>query len=42
VVLVLPYEADAAAAKPGRLCEALLFEHDIVSPLGAGSWEAAQ
>ena len=38
LVVVLPY-ADAGPA-PGHLAEALVFEKDIVSPLGDGLWSA--
>jgi len=37
---VVPYtEADPS---PGKLSEALVFENDIVSPLGEGMWDAAE
>lgn len=42
VVEVVPYREFAVDAKPGRLAHLLDFEDDIVSPLGAGLWEAAQ
>ena len=42
VVEVVPYREQAAEAKPGRLADWLVFEGDIVLPLGAGLWEAAQ
>jgi prevent-host-death family protein len=42
VVEVVPYRAPAAEALPGKLADMLVFEGDIVSPLGARLWEAAQ
>ena len=38
---VLPYQRAGEVPVPGRLAEALVFEKDIVSPLGAESWEVA-
>lgn len=38
---VVPIE-DTEAGQPGRLSEALVFEEDIVTPLGAQAWEAAR
>ena len=42
VAQVVPYQAPAATLTPGRLSEALVFEKDIVSPLGCGEWEATR
>jgi len=39
---VLPYQPPGEVPVSGRLAEALVFEKDIVSPLGAASWEAAR
>lgn len=39
---VLPYQPAGEVPLPGRLAEALVFEKDIVSPLGAESWEASR
>ena len=39
---VLPYQPAGEVPVAGRLAEALIFERDIVSPLGAESWEAAR
>jgi prevent-host-death family protein len=39
---VLPYQPVGEVPVPGRLAEALVFEKDIVSPLGAEPWEAAR
>ena len=38
VAQVLPYQAESP--KPGVLAHTLVHEGDIVSPLGAGMWEA--
>ena len=40
VAQVVPYRPPAAAPVPGKLSAALVFEKDIVSPLGAKIWEA--
>ena len=42
VAQVLPYQAPAATLTPGKLSAALVFEKDIVSPLGAEIWESAR
>ena len=39
---VVPYIPVSAAAVPGKLSAALVFEKDIVSPLGAEMWEASR
>ena len=39
---VLPYQPAAKTSRPGRLASALVFEKDILSPLGAASWEAGR
>ena len=42
VAQVVPYQASAATLTPGKLSAALVFEKDIVSPLGAEIWESAR
>jgi prevent-host-death family protein len=42
VAQVVPYHAPEVRATPGRMRDSLVFEKDIVSPLGVGMWEAAQ
>ena len=42
VAQVMPYQSTAATLAPGKLSSALVFEKDIISPLGAGMWEAAR
>ena len=42
VAQVVPYQAVAATLTPGKLSAALVFEKDIVSPLGAEIWESAR
>jgi len=42
VAQVVPYQPRTATLTPGKLSEALVFEKDIVSPLGAGMWEATR
>ncbi len=42
VAQVVPYHAPAATATPGRLCATLVFEKDIVAPIGAKLWETAR
>jgi prevent-host-death family protein len=38
---LVPYSSLARTSVPGKLASALVFEKDIVSPLGAKTWEAA-
>ena len=42
VVRVVPYQLQAATLTPGKLSSALVFEKDIVAPLGAKMWDAAR
>ena len=42
VARVVPYQAPATSLSPGKLSETLVFEKDIVSPLGAEMWEATR
>jgi prevent-host-death family protein len=42
VAQVVPYQAPNPTATPGKLRDALVFEKDIISPLGAEMWEAAR
>ena len=37
---ILPYEETPSSPKPGRLAHTLVFEEDIISPLGEDIWEA--
>ena len=39
---VVPYQPPSAAPIPGKLSETLVFEKDIVSPLGAEMWESSR
>ncbi len=34
--------SDETGAKPGRLAHTLVFEKDIMAPLGEGDWEACR
>ena len=36
---ITPYDDTAASTKPGKLAETLVFEEDIISPLGEDMWE---
>ncbi len=42
IARVVPYQEADAKPVPGRLASALVFEKDIVSPLGVEAWEAAR
>ena len=42
VAQVLPYQGPSASIVPGKLSTSLVFEKDIVSPIGAEEWESAQ
>jgi len=37
---VVPFSGTEDSHRPGTLSEALVFENDIVSPLGEESWDA--
>ena len=39
---VVPYQGEDSVPIPGKLAEALLFEEDIVTPLGDEMWEACR
>ena len=42
VAQLVPYRGGGTGAAPGKLAQALVFEKDIVSPLGKDLWEAAK
>ena len=42
LVEVVPYRDKGELSTPGKLSETLLFEKDIVSPLGESIWSAGQ
>jgi prevent-host-death family protein len=42
LVQVIPYQPMVSKLEPGRLSAALVFEKDIVTPIGEGVWEAAR
>ena len=42
VAQVMPYQSTAPTLTPGKLASALVFEKDIVSPLGSEMWEGAR
>ena len=37
---IIPYDDTPATIKPGQLADTLLFEGDIITPLGEEMWEA--
>lgn len=39
---ITPYRKEDSDPKPGKLADALVFEKDIVSPLGEEMWEACK
>ena len=39
---VIPCQPASNTPVPGKLAQALIFEKDIVSPLGAEMWEASR
>lgn len=39
---IAPYRNPDLNFKPGRLADALVFEKDIISPLGDEMWEACK
>ena len=42
LVQITPYRKEDSKPKPGKLADALVFEKDIVSPLGEKMWEACK
>jgi len=42
LAMVLPYQEPLDKPLPGRLSDTLVFEKDILTPLGAEVWEAAR
>lgn len=36
---LLPYDGTSGLSKPGQLSETLVFENDIITPLGEDIWE---
>lgn len=42
LVRVVPYQPVSSAPVPGKLAQTLVFEKDIVSPLGVELWEASR
>ena len=41
LVKIIAYQDESLLAEPGQLADTLVFEDDIVSPLGEAMWEAA-
>ncbi len=39
---VIPYRSSEIEPKPGKLADYLVFEKDIVSPLGEDMWDACK
>jgi len=39
---ITPYRNPDVNSKPGRLADSLVFEEDIVSPLGEEMWDACK
>jgi len=39
VARILPFEDNENVAKPGQLADTLVFEQDIIAPLGEEMWE---
>ena len=39
---VIPYLQASTSPTPGRLADCLIFEKDIVTPLGEDMWEAGR
>jgi antitoxin (DNA-binding transcriptional repressor) of toxin-antitoxin stability system len=42
LVQVVPFQGASASAVPGKLSQTLVFEKDIVAPLGSELWEAGR
>jgi len=39
---IIPYTSNVGSTKPGKLAGTLIFEKDIISPLGEEMWEACR
>ena len=39
---ITPYRTSGITPKPGRLSDALVFEKDVISPLGEEMWDACK
>ena len=39
---IIPYRDSISNHKPGKLADALVFENDIVSPLGEEMWDSCK
>jgi prevent-host-death family protein len=39
---IIPYHDTDITPRPGRLANRLIFEEDIISPLGKDMWEVCQ
>ena len=39
---IIPYQNSISNHKPGKLADALVFENDIVSPLGEEMWDSCK
>jgi len=39
---ITPYRTSGISPKPGRLSDALVFEKDVISPLGEEMWDACK
>ena len=39
---IIPYRTSDINSKPGRLSDVLVFEKDIISPLGEEMWDACK
>ena len=42
IAQVVPYRSSETEPKPGKLADCLVFEKDIVSPLGEEMWDACK
>lgn len=40
LVVITPYQDSTKKTEPGQLSNTLVFEEDIISPLGEDMWEA--
>jgi len=42
IAQIIPYQEQISKAEPGKLSGYLIFEKDIVTPLGEDLWEASR
>jgi prevent-host-death family protein len=42
IAQIIPYQEQVSKARPGKLSKYLVFEKDVITPLGEELWEASR